>query len=53
MSKVAISGIASDYKFGKTVTKIAKENKFCFRRVRKLIHFLLSLAEFENYMGIR
>ena len=43
MSEVSIREINREFKLGKTITKIAKESKFCFRRVRKLIEFLRTL----------
>jgi hypothetical protein len=53
LSKAAIKEIAFDYKMGNSITKIAKESKFCFRRVRKLIQFLLSLADFDMDIAVR
>ena len=38
---------------GKTITKIAKESKFCFRRVRKLIQFLRTLKDFDYDVAVR
>ena len=45
--------MAFDYKMGTTITKIAKESKFCFRRVRKLIQFLRTLVDFDYDIAVR
>ena len=53
MSEASIKEIAFDFKMGKTITKIAKESKFCFRRVRKLIEFMRTLKDFDYDVAVR
>ncbi len=37
-----------EYRLGRTISKIAKERKHCFRHIRKLFIFLSTLEDWEN-----
>ena len=52
MTKASIQEMVLDFKLGKTITKIAKDSKFCFRRVRKLFEHLKTLKDFDYHVGI-
>jgi len=48
MSKNQIREMIINYRMGKSVTKIANESKYGWRRVNKLFKFLLTLPKFEE-----
>ena len=52
ITKALISEIAVDYKLGKTVTKIANDTNFGFRRIRKLINYLQELPGFADTLTV-
>ena len=53
MTEASIKEMAFEFKMGKTITKIAKESKFCFRRVKKLIDFMRTLKDFDYDIAVR
>ncbi len=48
MSKKSIYEMDEEYRLGRTISKIAKERKHCFRHIRKLFIFLSTLKDWEN-----